>query len=273
MSTIGLIGTTGLDEEAIITNARERVVHTRYGDVPIRVGTWNGNEVILVRRAGMAHPLEPARVNYRAYVSAMRELSVEILFSTCVVGSLSPDIPPGSLVSLDQFLDFTKHRPPTLFDEHGFAFTDMTEPYCPRVRKTVESAADSLEDELLRTGCYVGVDGPRYETAAEVRMYGHLGGDVIGHTGIPEVIMAREAGLCYGCVALVANYAAGITNTLVSNDEVEALRQRHAQRIEAVLTGALRLLDKAEHVDCSCRSGIGTLQIPPWVPAYTTSQG
>jgi len=174
---VAVIGTSSLPMSEV-EDLRLQVVATRYGEVPLHIASFGANEMLLVRRAG-ARPLEPNRVNYRAYILALRGLGAELILSTCVAGSLRRDISPGALADVSQFIDFTRHRPPTLFDEHGFGYTDMTEPYCPHLRSLVKTAASASRLPLYDDVCYVGVDGPRYETAAEVRMFQTLGGESV----------------------------------------------------------------------------------------------
>lgn len=264
MSTpLGLIATTGLDIDPFLSDSTGTQVVTRYGNVPIRIGRLAEVEIAVVRRHGGRHPLPPGQINYRAYTLALRDMGVRRVLSTLAVGSLRADILTGTLVSLDQFLDFTKHRAPTLFDESGFAFTDMSLPYCSVVRRAIASAAPPGKISLHRTGCYVGVDGPRYETAAEVAMFARHGGTVIGHSGVTEAVMLREAGLCHGAVGLVTNPAAGIGNKPVSNQDVRDARAKYAKALKDVVVGALRHLRQLSDIRCDCPPP-SDIQIPRW---------
>jgi 5'-methylthioadenosine phosphorylase len=173
---VGVIGTTGVEREKLFSVNKCEMINTRYGVVPVFIGRVANTEIAFLNRSGHRHPLEPHEVNYRANILALRQLGVRCVVGSCVVGSLSLELQPGSLVLLDQFLDFTKQRPRTLFDDYGFAFTDMTHPYCEHIRKGILRSASLCDISLQTHGCYVGVDGPRYETAAEVRMYAQLGG-------------------------------------------------------------------------------------------------
>jgi 5'-methylthioadenosine phosphorylase len=260
---LGLIATTGLDIEPFLSDSTGTQVVTRYGDVPIITGRLAEMEIAVVCRHGGRHPLPPGQVNYRAYTLALRDMGVTRVLSTLAVGSLRADILTGTLVSPDQFLDFTKHRVPTLFDESGFAFTDMSQPYCSVVRRAIASTAPPGKVSLHRTGCYVGVDGPRYETAAEVAMFARNGGTVIGHTGVTEAVMLREAGLCHGAVGLVTNPAAGIGGKPVSNQDVRDARAKYARALEDVVVGTLRHMRQLSDTRCDCppRSDI---QMPKW---------
>ncbi len=262
-SMLGLIATTGLDIDPLLSGTTSTQVVTRYGNVPIRIGRLADVEIVVVCRHGGRHPLPPGHINYRAYTLALRDIGVKRVLSTLAVGSLRADIQTGALVSLDQFLDFTKHRAPTLFDESGFAFTDMSWPYCSVVRRAIASSAPPGKVSLHRTGCYVGVDGPRYETAAEVAMFARNGGTVVGSSGVTEAVMLREAGLCHGAVGLVTNAAAGIGNKSVSNQDVLNARAKFAKVLEDVVVGTLRHMRKLSDSICDCppRSGV---QMPKW---------
>ena len=187
------------------------------------------------------------------------------------MGALVPELLPGSLVLLDQFLDFTRSRPHTLFDDSGFAFTDMTNPYCEHIRQEIQNAANECHLPLSTHGCYVGVDGPRYETAAEVRMYSQLGGHVVGHTGVTEVIMAREAGLCYTCIALIANLAAGISSRPISNAEVTIVRRENAAKVKNLLLKSIQFLSRQTCWSCSCPRIPVDQQMPSWKKPMRTS--
>ena len=157
---IGLIATSSITDTALFDTAETRLVATRYGDTPVRIGTFGAGQVVMVRRAGGRHPLEPGRINFRAMVPALRDVGVDAVVSTCVVGSLNPGFPPGTITAPAQFLDFTRHRPPTLFDEHGFSFTDMTEPYCPRLRGLIRKTGSDEGTVLDAHLCYVASTAP-----------------------------------------------------------------------------------------------------------------
>jgi 5'-methylthioadenosine phosphorylase len=260
---LALIGTSSFDRTAIVDAVQPTVVPTRYGDVAVEIGESSDGALILVRRAGVRHPLEPGRINYRAIMLALRELGVDRVIATCVVGSLREGLDPGTLVCIDQFLDFTRHRPPTLYDDHGFHFADMSEPYCRGLRGAIGIAAESANIRVVSTGCYVGVDGPRYETAAEVRMFRTLGGDVVGHTGVTEAIMAREAGLCYATIALVANHGAGIAGP-VFHDEMSRTREQHAEVLHRIVRQTVSTMRTVDLGPCGCAEALGSPQLSAW---------
>ncbi|MFJ8753949.1 MTAP family purine nucleoside phosphorylase [Streptomyces sp. NPDC102441] len=262
---VGLIATSSLRPPDFIADHDRQVVGTRFGDVAVDVGMWGAARVAMVTRGGARHPLEPGRVNYRGIVSALRSVGARSVLSTCAVGSIRRHLAVGTLVNLDQFIDFTRHRPPTLYGDDGFCFADMTQPYCARLRTHMNDAARRVGAPMHDGGCYVGVDGPRFETAAEVRMYGILGGDVVGHTGSTEAVMAREAGLCYASVGIITNVAAGLGHDeSVSIEGIGHTRQQHGASLEKVMADVLEAVSDAGPPDCGCPALLGKRQTASW---------
>jgi len=181
---------------------------------------------------------------------ALQQCGVEWIFATSVTGGLQPAFTSGQLVLVDQFLDFTRHRPGTIFDKNRFQFTDFTEPYCPTLRHTILEVATQLGIAISPRGCYVGVDGPRYETASEVRMYRMLGGDVIGMSNIPETVFARELGMHYSTIAVIANPGSGLSNSPVLIEDINAATSHTNDPVLALLINAGQRI--AQHGKCGC---------------------
>jgi 5'-methylthioadenosine phosphorylase len=181
---------------------------------------------------------------------ALQKFGVEWVLATSVVGGLRPSLSSGQLVLVDQFLDFTRHRPGTIFGKEKFQFMDFTEPYCPTLRHAILDVAKQLDMSILPEGCYVGVDGPRYETAAEVRMYQMLGGDVIGMSNIPETIFARELGLHYSTVAVVSNPGAGLSGSPVLIEDINAATIQTNERLLNLLFNAAEKIIGADKCKC-----------------------
>jgi len=162
-------------------------------------------------------------------------------------------------VLVDQFLDFTKQRQSTFFTggEKGVVHIDMTEPYCPHLRQLLSRAAANRELELVQQGVYVCTEGPRFETPAEIRMYRQLGGDVVGMTSVPEVVLAREAEICYATIAMVTNYAAGISPTPLTHSEVLETMASNTGKLQNLLLEVLALLPPKR--ECRCGQAIADL--------------
>jgi 5'-methylthioadenosine phosphorylase len=254
---VGIIGGTGFSDGLDLQDARETVVGTPYGAVHVLRGRLGGREAAFVARHGHGHTVPPHRVNYRGNIWALWHLGFRRVLATAACGSLRAEIPPGGLALCDQFLDFTRGRPGTFFDgdDGGVRHTDMTAPYCPELRAALGAAAGDLGLDLRPAATYVCTEGPRFETPAEIRAYALLGGDLVGMTGVPEVVLAREAGLCYATVAIATNYAAGLAGRPLSHDEVVAEMARATQAVQRLLGAAVARLGEAPCAACAAAPG------------------
>lgn len=246
---IAIIGGTGVYDPQILPDIREEKITTPYGTVRAVVGGYRGREIAFMARHGADHSVPPHLVNYRGNIAGLRELGVKSIFATAAVGSLNPHMKPGQFVFVDQFLDFTKGRPST-FVEEGVVHLDMTEPYCPGIRGLLAGSAEKLGMEFHDGGIYICTEGPRFETMAEVRMFRQLGGDLVGMTSVPEVVLAREAGMCYATIAMVTNFAAGISPNKLSHREVVDVMAENAEKLRGLIMQAVS--DLEDHRICSC---------------------
>jgi len=221
-TAMAFIGGTGLYHLNLEVELAPVKVNTEYGEVQLFQGNYKNADIYFMARHGGAHSVPPHLVNYRANISALKLLGVQQVFATAAVGSLQKVIPPGSLVVIDQFIDFTKNRSSTFFSGKNkpVVHTDFTEPYCPVLRKTLLQHSKKLGLPIFDAGTYVCTEGPRFESSAEISMFSRLGGDLVGMTNVPEVVLAREAGLCYATIAPVTNYAAGISSSILTHEEV-----------------------------------------------------
>lgn len=249
MSKLAIIGGTGVYDPDILQDIREETVATPYGQVTALVGVYQGKEVVFLPRHGAAHSLPPHKINYRANIWGLKEMGVTRVLATAAVGSLNLEMKPGHFVLLDQFIDFTKNRPFTFFDgEDGkVVHTDFTHPYCAGIRRQVREAAAGIGLAVHEGGCYVCTEGPRYETPAEIRAFQRLGGDVVGMTNVPEVVLARELGLCYGTIAMVTNFAAGISPKPLTHQEVVEVMRSNTSNIRCLVMETLSRLDPEDN--------------------------
>lgn len=231
---------------------KSHIVDTPFGQAQVYLGQGESEDLVFLTRHGPDHSVPPHRINYRANLKALEQLGVERILATFAVGSLQPTIPPRSLVALDQFIDFTHGRETTFFDggSSGLAHVDVTEPYCPGLRERVLALAAERGLEIRPKGTYVCVNGPRFETAAEIRMYAQLGGDVAGMTGVPEVSLARELGIHYAAVALSINWAAGLKGP------VEIVRSGLDEIRAALLSLFVEALRSPSLGPCNCESAV-----------------
>jgi 5'-methylthioadenosine phosphorylase len=254
---VAIIGGTGVYNQSLLENEKEIKVDTKYGSVIMNQGVYQGRTVFFLARHGGGHSVPPHLVNYRANIAALKKIEVNAIIATAAVGTLRKLMPPGSRVVIDQFIDCTKSRILTFYEgEEGFVVhTDFSEPYCPEVRKSILEAGKDLKQEVIDGGCYICAEGPRFETPAEIKMMEKWGGDLVGMTNVPEVVLAREAGLCYATIALPTNYGAGISETPLTHEEVLAEMEKGKPHLDQLLAECIMKI-KAEH-SCNCKaSGI-----------------
>lgn len=250
--SLAIIGGTGVYDPELLEDTRTSEIETCYGKALFSTGNYRGRQVVFLARHGTKHGTPPHKVNYRANIAALVKLGVKRVIATAAVGSINERFPPGSVVLLGQFLDFTKMREVTFFDggEAGVVHTDFTEPYCPDLNKALSDAAGQFGLEIQGGGVYVCTEGPRFETPAEIRMYKMMGGDLVGMTNVPEVVLAREAGLCYSTVALSTNFAAGISPSVLTHHEVLGVMNNNVEKVRRLLMETIPLL--RDEYTCRC---------------------
>jgi 5'-methylthioadenosine phosphorylase len=271
---LAVIGGTGVYETGFLSGVKEHTLLTPYGTVRVEIGVFRGQsgreaEVVFMTRHGAGHSVPPHRVNYRGNIWALRALGVTRVFGTAAVGSLRDEIAPGDCVLVDDFLDFARERPSTFFEgdagqgdaSFGVVHTDVSEPYCPELRGVLRQAAGTAGIAVHDGGCYVCTSGPRFETPAEIRMFRQLGADVVGMTNVPEVVLARELGMCYSLIAMATNYAAGMTGSRLTHAEVVEIMGHNVRKIRTVVWQALDLLP-AER-GCACGHNLIVVGAPP----------
>lgn len=209
-----IIGGSGLTQLPELTLSRREVVRTPYGDpsCPLSFGALGGHEVVFLARHGYGHTLAPHQINYRANLWALREVGVTEVVGVATVGGLHEDLAPGSLVLPDQLIDYTTGRASTFFEgpDQPVTHVDFTHPYDLELRQRLLMAGRLAHLALRSEGTYGCSQGPRLETAAEIRRMRKDGCDLVGMTGMPEAVLARELALRYASLALVVNAAAGI---------------------------------------------------------------
>lgn len=246
---IAIIGGSGVYDPKMLENVRDITVETEYGAVTLKSGTHQGKTLFFLTRHGEKHSVPPHMVNYRANIKALHQLKVERIIATSAVGSLRKEMSPGDFVLLDQFLDFTKGRMSTFFDKK-VVHTDVTHPYCSQLRDIISQAVRALGITIHPEGTYVCAEGPRFETAAEIEMFALLGGDVVGMTSVPEVVLARELKMCYATVATVTNFAAGITPSKITHKEVIEIMDRNSENIKKLITQVIETIPEKKTCEC-----------------------
>jgi 5'-methylthioadenosine phosphorylase len=220
MTRIAVIGGSGL--ESLLQGARQIRIGTAYGPAPlISVGTIGREEVAFLPRHGPRHDLPPHKVNYRANLSALKQLGVERIIATNAVGSINSEYNPGDLSIPADIIDMTKSRATTFFDSSPVTHIDVSQPYCPEMRKTMIDSSKGGKVKVWDDSVLVATEGPRYETPAEIRMLERFGGDLVGMTGAPETFLARELEICYCTICFISNRAAGKQSNLSAVEVME----------------------------------------------------
>jgi 5'-methylthioinosine phosphorylase len=245
MTRLAIIGGTGLDKFSDLEIDRREVCQTPYGDpsAALAYGRLAGREVLFLPRHGDSHGIPPHRVNYRANLWALQQAGAETVVAVAAVGGINEETAPGRIVIPDQIIDYTYGREHTYFDTDLTQVThiDFTHPYCEPLRRQLIEAGKEIEEAVLDKGVYAATQGPRLETAMEIARLARDGCDIVGMTGMPEAALARELDLCYGCCAVVANWAAGIGAEVITMDEIEGNLRIGMGQVRSLLTKFLSM--------------------------------
>lgn len=258
---IGVIGGSGF--YSFLEDVTEVRVDTPYGapSDSLVFGEIAGRRVVFLPRHGRQHHLPPHRINYRANLWALRSVGVRQVLGPCAVGGLRSEYGPGTLLVPDQLVDRTKSRVQTYFDGvplpdgsvPNVVHTTFADPYCPEGRRIALKAARGQDWEAVDGGTMVVIEGPRFSTRAESQWHAAAGWSVVGMTGHPEAVLARELGLCYTSLALVTDLDAGAeAGDGVSHAEVMTVFGENVARLREVLFDAVRTLPVTAERDCLC---------------------
>ncbi len=249
MPKIAVIGGSGI--KGIFQGETERVrVHTPYGhpSADPEIGVVGGREVVFLPRHGVGHRIPPHMINYRANIWALRELGVERVIAVSAVGSLKEDIRPGDLVVPDQFIDFTKRRTYTFYDGPRVFHISMADPFCPELRDIFVSEAKDMGWRVHDVGTYICIEGPRFSTRAESRMFRQYA-DIIGMTLVPEVNLARELAMCYVTLATVTDYDVWAEKPVTAEEVMETMA-KNTERIMELLKRGIPRIPKERGCGC-----------------------
>jgi 5'-methylthioadenosine phosphorylase len=248
MARIAVIGGSGLED--LLQGMRQVRVGTLYGPAPlISVGTVGAEEVAFLPRHGPKHDLPPHKVNYRANLSALKQLGVERIIATNAVGGINSSYNPGDLAIPEDILDMTKSRATTYFDSAPVTHIDVSQPYCPEIRTTLIESAKRTKIKTWEKAVLAATEGPRYETPAEIHMLQTMGGDIVGMTGAPETFLARELEICYSALCFISNRAAGKQEKL-SAVEVMEIGKRVMPEILVIIRSAIERIPIKRNCTC-----------------------
>lgn len=245
MTKLAIIGGTGLDEITDLEIIHREVSHTPFGEASaaLTYGRIAGTEVIFLPRHGATHNIPPHRVNYRANLWALQHAGIDSIIGVAAVGGITDEMAPGRICIPDQIIDYTYGREHTFFDAELPQVThiDFTYPYCEPLRQRLIKAGEQIAGKVVTEGTYGATQGPRLETAMEIRRMATDGCDIVGMTGMPEACLARELDLCYVSCAVVANWGAGKNNQSITMREIERNLTIGMEHVRNILTKLLTM--------------------------------
>ena len=260
MNRIGILGGSGLYTLPGLTDTRWVAVDTPWGapSDEVFLGTLGGVHLAFLPRHGRGHKVAPSEINYRANIAALKMLGVTDLLSVSAVGSLREDLPPGTFVLADQFIDRTTQRAGSFFGTGCVAHVSMAHPTCTRLAGHARRALAAAGVPHAAGGSYVAIEGPQFSTLAESNLYRSWGASVIGMTNLPEARLAREAEICYATVAMVTDYDCWHPDhDSVTVDAVIRVLLANAGRAQALVADvAAAIAADAHGAGCACRRAL-----------------
>lgn len=238
---IGIIGGSGLDDIDILKGVKNLEVKTQYGSPssPLKIGEINGQKVVFIARHGKRHTIPPTQVNFRANIQALKDQGVTHILASTACGSLRKEIKRGDIIILDQFIDFTRHRKITYYEEFAGGAENakhiaMPDPFSEELRKLLIESAKKLKLDVHVKGTVITIEGPRFSTRAESRMFRIWGADVINMSIAPECILANEAGIPYATVAISTDYDSWSEEEAVTWDEILKIFGKNVENVKKI---------------------------------------
>jgi 5'-methylthioadenosine phosphorylase len=241
MTRIGIIGGSGLENPDILKNAEKLTADTPYGPPasPLITGTISNKNIVILSRHGWEHTVPPSQVNNRANIFALKQAGCTHILATTACGSLREEIGRGDLVVPDQFIDFTHHRAHTFYEEFepgNLMHKSMADPFDESLRKLIISSAKNIGIKIHPKGTVITIEGPRFSTRAESRMFRFWGADIVNMSVAPEAILANEAGIPYAVIAMSTDYDSWKEDEEpVSWEEVLAVFNKNVDRVISLL--------------------------------------
>ncbi|UCF12138.1 MAG: MTAP family purine nucleoside phosphorylase [Thermoplasmatales archaeon] len=250
MMKIGII--SGYSIANFVKDPEKIMVETTFGDISVEVSRMKNHDLFFINRHGEKSDVPPHKVNYLGNVQAFASSHVECILSIGTVGSMKKSIQPGDFVVPYDFIDFTKSRKLTFFDDKR-VHVDMINPYCPSLRKSLIKNCKKVHGATFHdTGIYLTTEGPRLETASEISYFSKFA-DIVGMTGVPEVVLAREKSICYASLCVVCNMAAGLQNKLTAG-EISKIYTKREPIISNIIQLTIDSID--EKRKCNCKNDL-----------------
>lgn len=255
LAEIGIIGGTGIYDPKLLKKAREVRVRTPHGPPSdaITIGELKDRRIAFLPRHSRKHTIRPTDINSRANIFALKKLGVQRVLAPATVGSLREDFKPGDVVFIDQFIDRTTRREQSFYTGKQVCHISVAEPMCPELKRAMIEAADDANIDTHKTGTYVCIEGPRFSTKAESKMFKTWGADVVGMTLVPECVLAREAEICYASIATVTDYDVW-KDKPVSVDEVKNTMKENVEKVKRIISKAIPQIPKER--GCECKNAL-----------------
>ncbi|MDR0460116.1 MAG: S-methyl-5'-thioadenosine phosphorylase [Nitrososphaerota archaeon] len=254
---IGIIGGTGLDDPKLFNNIKEVTIDTPYGkpsDV-ISIGELGDKLVAFLPRHGKKHTIRPTDIPVQANIYAFKQLGVKRILAPSTVGSLREEYAPGDIVFVDQFIDRTTRREQSFYTqaEGKVCHIGIAEPMCSELRKVAINITKELGIKTHETGTYVCIEGPRFSTKAESKMYRSWGADIVGMTLVPECVLAREAELCYTSISTVTDYDVWKDHPVCIDDIVTVMHANIAN-VKKIIAETVKAIPTQQ--SCNCKNAL-----------------
>jgi 5'-methylthioadenosine phosphorylase len=257
---IGIFGGTGIYDSGLLSESKEITVDTPFGKTSdsITVGIFKGKKIAFMSRHGRKHTIPPHLINFRANIWAFKEMGIKRIIAPSAVGSLQEKLKPGDLALPSQFIDFTKSRKTSFFEEEKVIHISVADPFCPELQSATIKAVDNLHLKIHRDCTYVCIEGPRFSTRAESKFYKNvIGADIIGMTLVPECQLAREAQICYVSISTVTDYDVWAEKPVTAKEVIETLT-KNVETTKKILTLLPDFIPPQRR--CSCEKALTEAQ-------------
>lgn len=250
---IGIFGGTGIYDQELLSDSKEVTVDTPFGKTSdsITIGTYKNRKVAFMPRHGRKHTIPPHLINFRANIWAFKELGIKRIIAPSAVGSLQEELKPGDFVIPTQFIDYTKSRKTTFYENDKVVHISVADPFCPQLHATIFDVAKKINLDLHKDATYVCIEGPRFSTRAESKVYKNvLGADIIGMTLVPECQLAREAQMCYASISTITDYDVWAEKPVTAKEVLETL-SKNVQITKKMIGEILELIPQQRNCSCS----------------------
>jgi len=250
---IGIIGGTGVYDPGMFKNVSEISIKTLHGEPSdcFCIGEFQRKKVAFLPRHGKEHKIPPHNINFRANISGFEKLGVTRILASCAIGSLKEEYKPGEIVIPDQFINFRKTRT-TFYDTGDVTHVSMADPFCPELRKLLIESCKKLGIPYHDKGTYLCIEGPQFSTRSESRMYRNFA-ELIGMTGVPEAILAREKEMCFAIIATISDYDVWAEKP-VEFEQIKKVMKENQDKIKRVLEETIKNIP--EDRKCFCKDAL-----------------